>query len=246
MVRMGDSGVGATQGDRVMAPSPRPNATHLEAHLMTTQPLDHLSSAEGADWRSLGRNFAAADWSFEGATRSPGGELHPYPARFIPALPRQVLDLLQPSGTVLDPFCGSGTTLLEARRRGLAAVGNDLNPIACLISRVRTSEWHKGDAAIAARHASKLADAALQWPPETPMPLIPRLDHWFEPWAQGAMAGAVGYLSEIPREDPWHDRIALAISSCVVKISRQDSDTRYAAVEKQGDRLIPIEGVVGV
>ena len=36
---------------------------------------------------------------------------------------------------VLDPFCGGGTTLLEAQRLGLPAYGGDLNPVAVLISK---------------------------------------------------------------------------------------------------------------
>lgn len=38
--------------------------------------------------------------------------------------------------TVLDPFCGGGSTLVEAQRLGLPAVGSDLNPVPALITRV--------------------------------------------------------------------------------------------------------------
>lgn len=64
---------------------------------------------------------------------------------------------------------------------------------------------------------------------------IPNVDHWFEEWAQRLLAGATSYLASIPSGDPWHDRVALSISSTVVKLSRQDSDTRYAAVSKGMD-----------
>lgn len=39
---------------------------------------------------------------------------------------------------VLDPFCGGGSTLVEAQRLGLPSEGSDLNPIAVLISKVLT------------------------------------------------------------------------------------------------------------
>jgi tRNA G10 N-methylase Trm11 len=39
---------------------------------------------------------------------------------------------------LLDPFCGSGTSLVEARLAGLAAVGIDLNPFAVLLARANT------------------------------------------------------------------------------------------------------------
>jgi len=38
---------------------------------------------------------------------------------------------------LLDPFCGSGTTILEAHRLGINAVGFDLNPLAVYISRAK-------------------------------------------------------------------------------------------------------------
>jgi putative DNA methylase len=40
--------------------------------------------------------------------------------------------------TVFDPFCGGGSTLVEAQRLGLRAVGSDLNPVPVLITRVLT------------------------------------------------------------------------------------------------------------
>ncbi|MBK8460757.1 MAG: hypothetical protein IPL43_11740 [Micropruina sp.] len=63
----------------------------------------------------------------------------------------------------------------------------------------------------------------------------PEVDRWFDAWSQRLLAGAVDYLRSVAAEDPWHDRIALSISAAVVRLSRQDSDTRYAAVAKQGD-----------
>lgn len=79
--------------------------------------------------------FSGIDWSFTKRAKAPAIEgIHPYPAKFIGDIPRAFIEHLAiPTGTrVLDPFCGSGTTLVEAQRAGLATVGIDLNPIACL------------------------------------------------------------------------------------------------------------------
>ncbi len=203
------------------------------------KPEDRIS------WAELRRRFVNADWTFAETPPTPGGELHPYPARFIPALPAQVLGILQPAGAVLDPFCGSGTTLEQAQQYGLPAVGNDLNPIACLISRVRTGVWQHGDWHTAERHAVALAAAARRGSGfgATHLHNIPRLDHWFPKWAQFALSGAVDYLGTLPSSDPWHDRVALSISACVVRLSRQDSDTRYAAVDKTGDVELAVDSL---
>jgi len=41
-----------------------------------------------------------------------------------------------PGDVVLDPFMGSGVTVVEASRLGRKAIGNDLNPVACFIARM--------------------------------------------------------------------------------------------------------------
>lgn len=53
---------------------------------------------------------------------------------------RAVLTKQFPEGLppVLDPFCGGGSTLVEAQRIGLESVGSDLNPVPALISRTLT------------------------------------------------------------------------------------------------------------
>jgi len=67
---------------------------------------------------------------------------HTYPARLHPATARILVELVgdgaPPTATILDPFCGSGTTLVEVRALGRRAIGVDLNPLAVLIARAKT------------------------------------------------------------------------------------------------------------
>lgn len=68
--------------------------------------------------------------------------IHPYPAKLICHIPYFFLntDYCCPKqGSVLDPFCGSGTVLLEAILSGRNAYGADANPLARKISRVKTT-----------------------------------------------------------------------------------------------------------
>ena len=63
---------------------------------------------------------------------------HAYPARLHPRTARRLIDgLSRPGQTVLDPFCGSGTVLLEARLAGRAALGIDANPLAIALSSLK-------------------------------------------------------------------------------------------------------------
>jgi len=68
-----------------------------------------------------------SEWDFKGEdTKEHLHALHPYPARFIPQIPRKAILMYSKSGeVVLDPFCGCGTTLLESILLGRQAVGVD-------------------------------------------------------------------------------------------------------------------------
>jgi hypothetical protein len=178
---------------------------------------------------TLRLRLSAVDWSFIRRERPAAIEsIHPYPAKFIGEIPRALLSLLPiPAGTlVLDPFAGSGTTLVEAQRRSLPSIGVDLNPIACLIARVKTAPAPSHLISVAQR-ATTAARANLS-PRKS---AIPNVDHWFKPSVQTAIGALVEEIEAL-RHDRCHDALQLALSSILVRVSNQESDTRYAAVEK--------------
>lgn len=191
------------------------------------------STVSSNDLPGLVERLHAIDWSF--SNRSTVHEIesiHPYPAKFIPDIPRSLLECLPaPRGTyVLDPFCGSGTTLVEAQRMDIPAIGIDLNPIACLLSRVKTSALPVDADSV----ATEIAWAARQLDAEKPAG-IPNVDHWFLPDVQGAISAIVRAIeTQAPQEA--RDFLRLALSSIIVRISNQESDTRYAAVRKTVSR----------
>lgn len=74
--------------------------------------------------------------------------MHPYPAKLICHIPYFFLNseyCCPLNGAVLDPFCGSGTVLLEAMLAGRSAFGADANPLARKISRVKTTVLMEDD-----------------------------------------------------------------------------------------------------
>lgn len=58
----------------------------------------------------------------------------PWRGQFTPGLPEALISALNPSGTVLDPFVGSGTTLGEAIRADLPCIGAEVNPAALTLA----------------------------------------------------------------------------------------------------------------
>ncbi|MFO1433497.1 MAG: DNA methyltransferase [Candidatus Competibacteraceae bacterium] len=172
------------------------------------------------------------DWDFREAPVESGiHKIHPYPAKFIPQIPRQLIQLFPPEGgsIVLDPFCGSGTTLVEAIDAGLDACGIDINPLACLISRAKTTA-----VPLNLEFTIKLILQKAWRHFETKdlkIPLIPRLDHWFKPEVQRALAALVTAIS-CESVTAIREVLQVALSSIIVRVSNQESDTRYAAVEK--------------
>ena len=134
------------------------------------------------------------------ATRRYTHYLFRYPAKFHPPVARALLERhTQPGDRVLDPFCGSGTLLIEAALSGRSAIGSDVDPVAAFVSRVKASpldgarlrkRWARLEKQLVplARTAKKYDD--LQWQDigdrtyrreiaGLEVPAIPNLFHWF-------------------------------------------------------------------
>ncbi len=82
------------------------------------------------------------NWDFRKAnTKEYTHCFHPYPAMMIPQVARRILELFGKNSKLLfDPYCGTGTSLVEANIRGINAVGTDLNPLARLIAKAKTTK----------------------------------------------------------------------------------------------------------
>lgn len=182
---------------------------------------------------NISQCLANVDWNFD--KREPAHEIeaiHPYPAKFIGDLPRTLMHILpcQAGTCVLDPFSGSGTTMMEAQRLGLPSVGIDVNPIACLIAQVKT--------AAAPEYLTKVAQGIVQRAMqrnESNIEEIPNLNHWFKEEVQDAIAGLLEEVSKV-NDATSQNALRLALSSILVRVSNQESDTRYAAIEKDVNR----------
>lgn len=159
---------------------------------------------------------------------------HSYPARMHYMVARSLLSAWgEPGLRVLDPFCGSGTVLIEARRAGLAAVGVDLNPVACRVATVKVDRRGKGGIDRFEARAKAVVAASLQRVADrvaTRAPLSAEERQWYPPHVLRELAGL---HAEILAVEDQADREALRVvmSAIAVKFSRQRADTSDAKVE---------------
>lgn len=87
-------------------------------------------------------------WDFKGITKSGIHNIGKYPATMVPDMQYQLLSVIskhlnKKNITLLDPFCGSGTTLVIAQELGINSVGIDINPYATLLSFVKTHKYNR-------------------------------------------------------------------------------------------------------
>ncbi len=90
------------------------------------------------------------DWVKEGERTKHVHRLHPYKGKFIPQLVEYFLDehtdrlkkeiYFKKGDIVIDPFCGSGTTLVQANELGIHSIGVDVSPFNAFISNVKLIE----------------------------------------------------------------------------------------------------------
>ena len=89
----------------------------------------------------MNRKYKDKMWDFVKAdTKEYTHCLHNYPAMMIPQIARELLNRYGlPYGWVLDPYCGTGTSLVEASMFGMNSVGCDINPLVRLIATAKTT-----------------------------------------------------------------------------------------------------------
>jgi len=182
---------------------------------------------------AIAEKLGAVAWDFADAKTGNGPHaIHPYPAKFIPQIPRSLVKLFHPGddSPILDPFCGSGTTLVEALYAGIPSIGIDVNPLATLIAKVKTTPINgsvvEAASGVCRRARERVALGHVE------IPYIPRVDHWFEKPIQEAVAALVTEI-KVVTQDGIADALRVALSSIIVRVSKQESDTRYAAIDKE-------------
>jgi site-specific DNA-methyltransferase (cytosine-N4-specific) len=91
------------------------------------------------EYRPIGTNQTITMRSFDKVSnpKSIHG-IYPYRGKMSAIDAAHVIGQLSSNGSLLDPFCGTGTIVYEAQARGMNAIGVDNNPVACEIARGKT------------------------------------------------------------------------------------------------------------
>lgn len=192
---------------------------------MTTLIRKAIYTREDEDALILG----GEEWNFhEEETKEHLHSLHPYPAKFIPQIPRRAIELwTTPGDLVYDPFNGCGTTVFEASLAGRRGVGTDNNAVAILASRAKTAIYSKADLETLNAFAERTA-GGLDFAPPRPdlIPTNKNFHYWFDPVTVERLAALKGLI--LAEKDPVRTLLMAVFSSIIVRVSYQDSDTRYS------------------
>ena len=127
--------------------------------------------------------------------------LHPYLGKFVPQLVEALIDrYVVPGGHVLDPFAGSGTTLVQSLESGRLATGVDVAGFNCLLMRVKTRRHNldaiRRDLLWAHEQSSAfVADGSM------PTDAAPYVRDWYAPRAAAELLQFRSLLDEVASSD---------------------------------------------
>ena len=187
--------------------------------------LERLSEADADYWAFRRR---AARRQTHGLTQ--------YPAMMVPAMQAELIGVIADADdqvtAVLDPFAGSGTTLVECMRMGLNFAGQDINPLAVLFCRTKAGPFHTDRLESAAKDVVARAGADRGNNVESD---FPGLKKWF-------CATAITELSRIRRairkvDDIWCRRVLWTGLAETVRLTSNSRTSTYKLHIRNADEL---------
>ena len=163
------------------------------------------------------------NWAFEDfrSTEQWTHGYHRYPAKFLPNVVRKIIEEHSPANcrVIADLFAGCGTTLVEAKAHGVSSIGTDINPVARLIARVKTTPI----APEALQFAYDNLTACFEAYNEADYVNIQkheRLDHWFFPSEKAKIAFLFDKVSSLDVDEAIKEFFYVCISHILKNCSR--------------------------
>ena len=156
-------------------------------------------SPEQVAWERLSAAPVSQTWSHADEPEAALHRIHAYPAKFPAFLTRRAMAYAAEHAVDVqmlgDVFCGCGTVAHEARRSGLAFWGCDINPVAILIARAKSSPL-KGDR-LRALYAQVLERAGAMPLPARPVDVESFLRRWHSPEQYTALAQLLAAIEAV-------------------------------------------------
>jgi DNA methylase len=151
-----------------------------------------------------------------------------FPHSYAPGLVEWLVHRLDvgPGDVLLDPFCGAGTTLVEAQRLGLRPIGMDLLPLAVLASRTKTQPVRQEDVRAGKNVIVRASRGGAPKAPSTPV-----LSRAYSPTAYGRLDAALRSANSRTAADC----LRLAVLT-IARRSRRRSDQAAAGAAAAGTR----------
>ena len=137
------------------------------------------------------------DWTFNGSsTREYTHVYHDYPARMIPQVARKLIRTYGKNAkTLYDPYCGTGSSLVEGIVEGLDVFGTDINPLARLIAEVKTDYSMTNDDI--SKEISNFQTVIYDSNRQVNIPSIRNVDTWFKKEVLQPLGRIRFYIDEI-------------------------------------------------
>lgn len=178
------------------------------------------------------------DWTFRDAdTRYFTHCYHDYPARMIPQIAHRLLAEYYPDAEFMfDPYCGTGTTLVEGILHGIHSVGTDINPLARLIAEAKTTRLNERELDLQIKKfieflmTSKNRD--LELPPWMD---FARVSFWFKPEVTRKLRTLYAFISHI--EDPAIEKFFLVAFSETIRESSNTKSGEFKLVRRSKEIL---------
>lgn len=151
--------------------------------------------------------------------------LFQYPAMMVPEVQRRLVSTIlevQPGiRSVYDPFVGAGTSLVASMRLGLDCYGQDINPLAVLLSKVKTGPFHSDRLDEYARDVTRRASEDASGTIEADFDGI---DKWFQPKAQVELSKLRRAIRTCPH---WARRFMWVVLAETIRLTSNDRTSTY-------------------
>jgi len=148
--------------------------------------------------------------------------IHSYPAKMIQHIPFSFFSnflLCREGDIILDPFCGSGTTLLEANIHGINSYGVEINPLARLITKVKTTPIEN---AKLKRGIQRLFNKLSTFDGDIKIPIFPNIDFWFSKRVQKDLTKIKACIDEYIHDKDLKNFFYVSFSSIIRDVSYAD------------------------